>query len=179
MQFGQKSRSLFPLDRADGFGREVVTHAADTGNLGGDAVGDTLEQRPVDLGHLSGHDVDGVDAADDAGPVIGALALARAGGAEVGHHGKVLPDDKTGLVDLLVNDCVSLAECLEAAAGDGTQAANAQASRGAAVCSMAPAVSLRQWNQVAALDNSPGHRLSGGHRPSGDGPGTVPHATSR
>lgn len=29
------------------------------------------------------------------------------------------------------------------------------------------------WNQVAALDNSPGHRLSG------DGPGTAPHVTSK
>ena len=67
---------------------------------------------------------------------------------------------------LLADDCVGLAQCFEAVAGDGTQAANAQASRGAAVYSMAPAVSLRQRNQVAALDNSPGHRLSG------DGPDT-------
>lgn len=124
MQFTQKSRSSLPLDRADGLGREVVTHAADAGGLGGDA--------------------------------------------EVGHHGEVLSDGKTGLVDLLADDCVGLAQCLEAVAGDGTQAANAQASRGAAVCSMTPAVSLRQWNQVAALDNSPDHR------PSGDGPGTGP-----
>ena len=33
MQFAQKSRSLLPLDRADGLGREVVAHAADTGDL--------------------------------------------------------------------------------------------------------------------------------------------------
>lgn len=101
MQFTQKSRSSLPLDRADGLGREVVTHAADTGNLGGDA--------------------------------------------EVGHHGEVLPDGKTGPVDLLADDCVGLAQHLEAVAGNGAEAANAQASRGAAVCSMAPAVSLEQW----------------------------------
>ena len=46
MQFTQKSRSLLPLDCADGLGREVVTHAADAGDLGGGAGGDTLEQWP-------------------------------------------------------------------------------------------------------------------------------------
>ena len=46
MQFAQKSRSLLPLDRADGLGCEVVTHAADAGDLGGGAGGDTLEQWP-------------------------------------------------------------------------------------------------------------------------------------
>ena len=71
---------LFPLHCADGLGREVVTDAADAGNLGG-------------------HDVDGVDAADDARPVVGALALAHAGGAEVGHDSKVLPDSQSRLVN--------------------------------------------------------------------------------
>ena len=46
MQFAQKSRSLPPLDRVDGLGREVVTHAADAGDLGGDVGGDALEQWP-------------------------------------------------------------------------------------------------------------------------------------
>lgn len=46
MQFTQKSRSLLPLDRADGLGREVVTHAADAGDPGGDVGGDALEQWP-------------------------------------------------------------------------------------------------------------------------------------
>ena len=46
MQFAQKSRSLLPLDRADGLGREVVTHAADAGDLGGDVGDDALERRP-------------------------------------------------------------------------------------------------------------------------------------
>ena len=50
MQFAQKSRSLLPLDRANGLGREVVANAANAGNLGGDAGGDALEQRPVELG---------------------------------------------------------------------------------------------------------------------------------
>ena len=46
MQFTQKSRSLLPLDRVDGLGREVVTHAADAGDPGGDVGGDALEQWP-------------------------------------------------------------------------------------------------------------------------------------
>ena len=42
---------LLPFHCADGFGREVVADAADAGNLGGNAGGDALEQRPVELGH--------------------------------------------------------------------------------------------------------------------------------
>lgn len=74
----KQPKSLLPLNGADGLGREVVAHAADAGNLGGDASGNTLEQRPVELRNLSGHDIDGVDAADDAGPIVGALTLAHA-----------------------------------------------------------------------------------------------------
>ena len=59
------------------------------------------------------HDIDGVDAADDAGPVVGALALAHAGCAEVGHDGKILPDGQTGLVDLLAHDGVGFAQRLK------------------------------------------------------------------
>lgn len=46
MQFAQKSRSLLPLDRTDGLGREVVTHTADAGDLGGNVGGNSLEQWP-------------------------------------------------------------------------------------------------------------------------------------
>ena len=44
-----RPRKSLPLDRADGLGREVVRHAADARHLGEDAVGDLLEQRPVEL----------------------------------------------------------------------------------------------------------------------------------
>ena len=97
---------------------------------GGNAGGDALEQRPVELGHLGGHDIDGVDAADDAGPVVGALALAHAGGAEIGHDGKVLPNGQAGLVDLLTHDGVGLAQRLKTVAGDDTEAADTQAGAG-------------------------------------------------
>ena len=59
---GYRGNSLSPLHRADGLRREVVAHATDAGDLGGNAGGDALEQRPVELRHLGGHNVDGVDA---------------------------------------------------------------------------------------------------------------------
>ena len=80
--------------------------------------------------HFGGHHVDGVDAADDAGPVVGALALAHAGGTEVGHHGEVLPDGQTCLVDFLAHDGVGFAQRLKTVAGNGTKAADAQAGTG-------------------------------------------------
>lgn len=106
------SRSTVPK----GMGGQVVADAADVGNLGGNASSHALEQCPVKLGHLGTHDVDGVDAANDAGPVVGALALAHAGGAEIRHDGKVLLDGQTGLVDLLAHDGIGLTQRLEAVA---------------------------------------------------------------
>lgn len=52
MQFTQKSRSSLPLDRADGLGREVVTHAADAGDLGGDAGALTYADAPGEDAYL-------------------------------------------------------------------------------------------------------------------------------
>ena len=81
-------------------------------------------------GTVGGHDVDGVDAADDTRPVVSALAIAHAGGAEVGHDSKVLPDGKPCLVDFLANDRICLAQRLETVAGNSAEAANAQARAG-------------------------------------------------
>ena len=81
-------------------------------------------------GTVGGHDVDGVDAADDTRPVVSALAIAHAGGAEVGHDSKVLPDGKPCLVNLLANNHICLAQRLETVAGNSAEAANAQARAG-------------------------------------------------
>ena len=81
-------------------------------------------------GTVGGHDVDGVDGADDRRPLVGAHAVAHAGGAHVGHHGEVLPRAHAGRFHLLAHDGVGLAQRLEAVARDGTEAAHAQAGTG-------------------------------------------------
>ena len=127
---GQNPISLLPLYSADGLRRQVVADAADAGNFCSNASGDALQQRPVKLWHLSGHDVNGVDAADDAGPVVCALALANTGCTEVGHYGEVLSDGESRFVDFLAHDSVSIAQGFQAVAGDGAKAANAQVGAG-------------------------------------------------
>ena len=61
---------LLPLYSANGLRRQVVADAADAGNFGGNACSDALQQRPVKLGNFSGHNVNGVDAANDAGRLL-------------------------------------------------------------------------------------------------------------
>ena len=64
---------LLPLYSTNGLRRQVVADAADAGNFGGNACSDALQQRPVKLGNFSGHNVSGVDAANDAGRLLGSM----------------------------------------------------------------------------------------------------------
>ena len=64
---------LFPLYTANGLRRQVVADAADARNFGGNAFSDALQQRPVKLGNLGGHNINGVDAANDAGRLLGSM----------------------------------------------------------------------------------------------------------
>ena len=100
---------LFPFDGRDGLRGELVSHAADAGNLVEDAGGHLLQQRPVKLGNLGGHDVDRIDAADDARPLEGSLAIAHARCTVIGNNAEVLPDIETSSIDFLANDSVGLA----------------------------------------------------------------------
>ena len=70
---GQNPVVLLPLYSANGLRRQVVADAADAGNFGGNACSDALQQRPVKLGNFSGHNVSGVDAANDAGRLLGSM----------------------------------------------------------------------------------------------------------
>ncbi len=81
-------------------------------------------------GHF--HNISGVDGADDAGPVEGALAVLDAGGLEVRNNGKVLPylALKACLGELLAEDRVGFADCLEAVTRDRAYAADSQAGAG-------------------------------------------------
>lgn len=63
------SRSTVPT----GLGVRSLADAADAGNFGGNACSDALQQRPVKLGNFSGHNVNGVDAANDAGRLSGSM----------------------------------------------------------------------------------------------------------
>lgn len=61
---------LLPFYSANGLRRQVVADAADARNFGGNACSDVLQQRPVKLGNFSGQNVNGVDAANDAGRLL-------------------------------------------------------------------------------------------------------------
>lgn len=64
---------LLPLYSANGLRRQVVADAADARNFGGNACSDALQQRPVKLGNLGGHNINGVDAANDTGRLLGSM----------------------------------------------------------------------------------------------------------
>ena len=123
---------LFPLDRCGGLGGEIPEDAVDALDFGGDAADDLLEEGEVQLGGLGGDGVHGIDRTDDDGPVPGALAVGDAGRLDVGHDGEVLPDllIQAVLGKLLTQDRVGLADGFQTVAGDGADAADAQAGAG-------------------------------------------------
>ena len=51
----------------------IRRYLADARNFGGNACSDALQQRPVKLGNLGGHNINGVDAANDAGRLLGSM----------------------------------------------------------------------------------------------------------
>ena len=123
---------LFVLHRCGGLGNEVVEDAVDAGNFCEDAADDVVNEFRLQVLDSDFHDVGGVDGADDAGPVKGALAVFDAGGFEIRNDGEVLPyfAFEAVLCELLAEDSVGFADSFEAVAGDGAGAANAQTGAG-------------------------------------------------
>ena len=97
-----------------------------------DAVHDVLHHAEVQLGHLGGDGIHGVDGPDDHRPVEGTLAVDDAGGLDVGHYGEVLPDLALQAVlgKFLAEDGVGFPNGLQTVTGDGTDAADAQTGAG-------------------------------------------------
>ena len=127
-----KLYDLFPLDRGDGLGAELVQDTADAGDLTQDAVGYLLEQRPVKLGHGCACCVNAVDRTDDDRPHVGTLAVTDTRCTVVGNGGEVLPDVvlKPCGGYLLTQNCVRLTHGLEAVTGDSAGASYAETRAG-------------------------------------------------
>lgn len=70
---GQNPVRLLPLYSVNELRRQVVADSADAGNFVGNACSDALQQCPVKLGNFSGHNVNGVDAANYAGRLSGSM----------------------------------------------------------------------------------------------------------
>ena len=123
---------LFPFDGAGGLGSQIPQNTVDAGDLVSDAVHDVLHHAEVQLGHLGGDGIHGVDGPDDDRPVEGTLAVDDAGGLDVGHYGEVLPDLalQTVLCELLTQDGIGFAHSLQSVSCDGTQTAHAQTGTG-------------------------------------------------
>ena len=97
-----------------------------------DAVHDVLHHAEVQLGHLGGDGIHGVDGPDDNRPVEGTLAVDDAGGLDVGHYGEVLPDLALQAVlgEFLTEDGVGFPNGLQTVTGDGADTADAQTGAG-------------------------------------------------
>ena len=93
-----------------------------------DAVHDVLHHAEVQLGHLGGDGIHGVDGPDDDRPVEGTLAVDDAGGLDVGHYGEVLPDLALQAVlgEFLTEDGVGFPNGLQTVTGDRSKAADAK-----------------------------------------------------
>ena len=78
------------------------------------------------------HYVGGVDGADDARPVEGALAVLYAGRLEVRNDCEILPNlaFKAVLGEFLTEDCVRFAYGFQTVSGDGAGAADSEAGAG-------------------------------------------------
>ena len=123
---------LFEFYRAGGLRSEVVQDAVHTRHLMRDAVHEVAHEVERDVLDGGAHGVGGVHGADDDRPLESALAVLHAGGLEVGHDGKILPDLalKAVLCKLLAEDRVGLADGFETVARDGAGAADAEAGAG-------------------------------------------------
>ena len=122
----------FPLDRGDGFRRQVVQDAVDALDLGKDPVDDVFQERIGDLFDRGAGGVDRVDRTDDDRPSPGALVVLDTGGAVIGNGGEVLPHltGKPVLLELFAQDRVGFAHGFEAVAGDRAGAADAETGAG-------------------------------------------------
>ena len=122
--------ALFPLDRAHGLRGQVVADAADAGDFVSDTVGHTFQERPIKLRHFGGHDVHGVDGADD-GRHTRRRARRRA------HQWRACraPRRSTATrprspLPSPRDDGIGLAQGLQTVVGDGAEAAHAQTGAG-------------------------------------------------
>ena len=87
---------LFPLDRARGFGSDVVDDPVDARDFVGDANGDFFQNRVGDLRPMRGHEIFRGYGAHDYGIAVSSKIALHAHGADVGNHGKILLDVETG-----------------------------------------------------------------------------------
>ncbi len=119
---------LFPFYSSHGLGGEIVEDPVDALDLVGDAVGDALEDVPVDSLDGRRHGVARVDRADDDRPFPDSVAVLDPGGLDRRDDGEILPDLAliTGFRELLSEYRVRLSDRLEPVAGDRADAAYAK-----------------------------------------------------
>ena len=85
---------LFPLDGADGLGRQVHKDAVDTLNLCGDAGCDLMQHGIRNFLDCGAHSVGSIDCTDNSRPALVALLVTDAYGFQVGNGDKILPMSK-------------------------------------------------------------------------------------
>jgi len=124
--------SLFPLNGAGGLGGEVEEDAVDAVDFGGDAVGDFVEHCVGDFFDGGGHGVGGVDGTDDGRPAFIAAFVLDADALDVGDGDEVLPDlaGEACVVEFFTQDCICFTQCVQAVAGDGTEATDTETGAG-------------------------------------------------
>ena len=125
-------QNSFPLDCACGFGREVIENSVDALDLGRDSCNDLMKNGVGNLLDGGGHCVLGIYGADDCGPAFVAGVVLYADTLDVGNCDEVLPGllCEAALVELVAENCISLAKSLESVAGDRAKATNAETGTG-------------------------------------------------
>ena len=94
--------SLFEFDGRRWFGREIKEHAVDASDLIDDPIGNKGEKLIWKSGWFGGHEVIGVDGAEDDGVVIGTLIAFDANALHVRESGEIL-----GRFDLALGNFLS------------------------------------------------------------------------
>ena len=122
-------KRLFPLNRPDGLGGEVVEDAIDAGDLFCNPVGQKVQKGIGNFLDGRGHGVGRVDGAENCRPALITLAVLDAGALHVGHGDKILPDlaCQAVFIEFLTQNGVGFPQRLEPVAGDGAQAPHAEA----------------------------------------------------